>query len=105
WKKDWQEKVLAAAEKHPVIITEVGCIEKWSDFAFIPEKQRYPLEGWAEDMLGMIQKYRLHWTGFSFHPRCGPMIIEDWDYNPTSYWGIYVKQALAGKQFELRRMR
>ncbi|MEX0774540.1 MAG: glycoside hydrolase family 5 protein [Phycisphaeraceae bacterium] len=105
WKKGWQEKILVAADKHPVIITEIGAIEKWSDFSFIGEKQRYPLEGWAEDVLAMLQQNKLHWTGFSFHPKCGPMIITDWNYTPTPYWGVYVKEALAGKQFELKKMR
>ncbi len=105
WKKGWKDKVLVAAEQHPVIITEIGAIEKWSDFSFIGEKQRYPLDGWAEDVLGMLQKHKLHWTGFSFHPRCGPMVIKDWNYTPTDYWGVYVKDALAGKQFEMKKMR
>jgi len=29
----------------------------------------------------------------------------DWDYTPTPYWGVYVKDALAGKKFELKKMR
>ena len=53
----------------------------------------------------MIQKYRLNWTGFSFHPTCGPNVISDWDYTPTPHWGIFVKDALSGKQFELTKMR
>ena len=105
WKKDWQDKVLVAAAKYPVIITEIGCPREWKDFSFIPEAQRYPLEGWSEDVLGMIQKNKLHWTGFSFHPHCGPQIILDWDYTPTPYWGVFVKDALAGKQFEMKKMR
>lgn len=105
WKRDWEAKGLVATEKYPVILTEVGAIEKWSDFSFIGEKERYPLDGWAEDMIGLIQKYKLHWTAFSFHPKCGPMIISDWNYSPTPYWGVYVKEALAGKQFELKKMR
>jgi hypothetical protein len=105
WKRDWEAKGLVAAEKYPIILTEVGAIQKWEDFSFIGEKERYPLDGWAEDMLGLIQKYKLHWTGFSFHPRCGPMIISDWEYTPTPYWGVFVKDALAGKAFELKKMR
>ena len=55
-------------------------------------------------MLGLIQKYKLNWTGFSFHPTCGPNVISDWDYTPTPYWGVFVKDALAGKPFELKKM-
>jgi hypothetical protein len=106
WKKDWLGKFLRVAEKHPVLIGEVGAIRAWEDFSFIGPDQRYPLEGWAEDMIGCIQKYKLHWTAFSFHPRCGPMIVSDWEYTPTPYWGVYVKDALVnGKQFEMKKMR
>ena len=105
WKSDWKDKVLVAADKYPIIITEVGCPRKWEDFSFIPPKQRYPLEGWSEDMLGLIQKHKLHWTGFSFHPHCGPQVILDWEYTPTPYWGVFVKEALQGKQFEMKAMR
>jgi hypothetical protein len=105
WKKDWKNKVLVAAAKYPVILTEVGAIDKWSDFTFITKAQQYPLEGWAEDLLGMVQKYKLNWTGFSFHPHAGPMIISDWNYTPTPYWGVYVKQALSGKHFESKSLR
>jgi len=108
WKKDWQEKFLNVAEKYPLFLGELGAPEKWEDFDFIPKNERYEdlskLE-WPPDMLGLIQKHKLHWTGFSFHPRCGPMVISDWDYTPTPYWGIFVKEALAGKVFEMKRMR
>lgn len=105
WKNDWQNKVLVAADKYPIIITEVGCPRRWEDFSFIQPSQRYPLEGWSEDVLGLIQKHKLHWTGFSFHPQCGPQVILDWDYTPTPFWGVFVKEALQGRQFDMKAMR
>jgi hypothetical protein len=105
WKRDWQDKVLVAADKYPIIITEIGCPRRWEDFSFIQPSERYPLEGWSEDVLGMIQKHKLHWTGFSFHPHCGPQVIFDWEYTPTPYWGVFVKDALQGRQFEMKKMR
>lgn len=106
WKSDWQGKVLAAAEKHPIFVGEVGCPPDWKGFEFIPPASRIKdLDSWPLDVLGMIQKQRLHWTGFSFHPRCGPMVISDWDYTPTPYWGVFVKAALSGKHFETKKIR
>ncbi len=109
WKIGWQKAVLDTAAKHPIFIGEVGCPEKWEDFSFIQANERYEKLGpgcaWPADMLGTIQKYQLNWTGFSFHPRCGPMVIKDWDYNPTPYWGVFVKEALAGKVFEVQKIR
>jgi hypothetical protein len=33
------------------------------------------------------------------------MIIQDFNYTPTPYWGVYVKEALAGKPFEMNKLR
>ena len=105
WKSEWQKNVLDAAAKHPIFVGEVGNLPDYRGFEFIPEPQRHPLEGWGEDIIGMMQKNKLNWTGFSFHPGCGPRAILDWDYTPTPYWGVFVKAALAGKQFEMKNMR
>lgn len=109
WKKNWQHYTLDAAAKFPVFIGEVGCPQDWSAFKFIPQSQRLEELGpnctWPGDMLGTIQKYKLNWTGFSFHPKCGPEAISDWNYTPTPYWGTFVKDALSGKIFPVQRMR
>jgi hypothetical protein len=103
WKGDWAGKVLVAAEKYPLFIGEVGCpLERMS---FIPAERHEDPYVWAPDMLGLIQKHRLHWTGFSFHPKCAPMVISDWNYTPTPYWGAFVKQALQGQPFILKKLR
>lgn len=105
WKSDWQAKVLDAAAKHPVFVGEIGTPPDYSKFQFLKPGERHPLEGWAEDALGLIQKHKLNWTAWSFHPLAGPCLISDWNYTPTPYWGAYVKEALAGKQFEVKRLR
>lgn len=103
WKKDWQGKALVAAEKYPLFIGEVGCpLERMS---FIPAEQHEDPYTWAPDMLGLIQKYKLNWTAWCFHPKAAPMVILDWQYTPTPYWGAFVKEALSGKAFELKKMR
>ena len=47
WKTDWQHHTLAAAEKYPIFIGEVGCPESYKGFQFIPLAGRHPLEGWS----------------------------------------------------------
>jgi hypothetical protein len=101
WKSDWQGKTLVAAEKHPLFIGEVGCQPKPMPW----QKTTEDPATWAPDVIGMIQTHKLNWTGFSFHPTCGPNVIQDWQYTPTPYWGAYVKEALAGKTFELKKLR
>ncbi len=103
WKKDWQDKVLSAAAKYPIFVGEIGCpLQRMS---FIPPEQHEDPYTWAPDAIGLIQKYKLNWTAFSFHPKSAPMVISDWQYTPTPYWGVFVKDALAGKAFVLNKMR
>ena len=103
WKRGWQEKVLVVAERHPILVGEVGADIKKMDF--IPASAQEDPFTWVPDMLGLIQKHRLHWTAFSFHPSATPVLITGWDYTPTPFWGAFVKDALAGKQFELKKLR
>src|SRR5690606_9973028 len=97
WKSNWAGKVLRAAELHPLFLGEVG-VDKVK-MGFIPLNRQEDPETWAPDMLGLIQKHRLNWTGWSFHTWATPVILADWDYKPTSFWGQPVKDALHGKQF------
>lgn len=103
WKRGWQEKVLIVADRHPILVGEVGADVK--KMSFIPAAAQEDPYTWVPDMLGFIQKHKLHWTGFSFHPAATPVMITDWDYTPTPFWGAFAKEALAGKQFELKKMR
>ena len=109
WKKGWQHAFVDALDKYPVFIGETGNIRAWEDFSFIPVSARTEKVGvgsqWPIDMLGLIQSRKIHWTGFSFHPKCGPQVLKDWSYTPTDFWGVHVKDALAGKKFEMKSMR
>lgn len=103
WKTDWQHKVLDVAAKYPVLIGEVGCDTK--KLEFIPANNQEDPYTWAPDMLGCIQQYKLNWTAWSFHTDATPRIIADWDYNPTPFWGAWVKAALLGAKFQMNRTR
>lgn len=102
WKRDWQGKFLFLASRYPLLIGECG-----ADFEHpnIPKSLHEDPHTWAPDMLGLIQKYHLNWTAWSFHVSARPVILEDWNYTPTPHWGAYVKDALQGKAFELKKMR
>jgi aryl-phospho-beta-D-glucosidase BglC (GH1 family) len=96
-KTDWRGKVLSAAEKYPVIVSECGANTK--KFTFMPAESQEDAETWVPRVLGFIQKNRLHWTAFSFHPRSAPMLLQDWKFTPTPEWGTPAKRALAGEKF------
>ncbi|MEZ0275575.1 MAG: glycoside hydrolase family 5 protein, partial [Roseimicrobium sp.] len=103
WKRNWQEKVLIIADQYPILVGEVGADTKKLDF--LPDSAQEDPYTWVPDMIGFIQKHRLHWTAFSFHPSASPVMITGWDYTPTPFWGAFVKRALAGEQFEMKKMR
>jgi hypothetical protein len=103
WKRDWPGKALVVVDKYPILIGEVGADIHKMDF--IPAEAQEDPYTWVPDMLGLIQKYKLHWTGFSFHPKATPVMIEDWSYKPTPFWGAFAKRALAGEKFTLQHMR
>ena len=103
WKRDWAGKVLLITDKYPIFIGEVGAdINKMT---FIPAEAQEDPYTWVPDMLGLIQKHKLHWTAFSFHPKATPVMIQGWDYTPTPFWGQFVKEALAGKEFTWKKNR
>ncbi|WP_269539020.1 glycoside hydrolase family 5 protein [Cerasicoccus fimbriatus] len=103
WHDNWEEKVLPAAEKYPIFLGEVGADPKKMEF--IPSEIQEDPATWVPDMLGFIQKHKINWTGWCFHPRATPRMLVDWDYTPTPFWGEPAKEALAGKQFEMKAMR
>jgi hypothetical protein len=104
WKSGWQEKFIDASATYPVVMTEVGCDRTRYDF-IPPERFENPYT-WAPDMIACIQKNRIHWTAFSFHPRCGPPLLADQrDFGPTPFWGGFVRAALLGARFQSDRLR
>ena len=103
WKKGWQEKVLIAADKFPILVGEVGAGAKKMEW--LPAEQQEEAVTWVPAMLGFIQKHKLHWTAFAFHPKAGPAMLEGWDYTPNATWGVFVKRAFAGEKFEMDRLR
>lgn len=103
WHTDWEKRVLPAAAKYPIFLGEVGADIKKMDF--IPAEAQEDPYTWVPDMLGFIQKHHIHWTGWCFHPKASPIMISDWKYTPTPFWGQFAKDALGGKKFELKRTR
>jgi hypothetical protein len=102
WHPNWA-RTLPVAEKYPIFLGEVGADVKKMDF--IPKEAQEDPYTFIPDMLGFIQKHKINWTGWCLHPGASPVMITDWSYTPTPYWGVFAKRALAGEQFEMKRMR
>ena len=103
WKDGWQARFLDVAAKHPVFVGECGAPRK--RLHFIPPERHEAPATWVPDFLAVVQKHRLHWTAWSFHPGASPCVLQDWTYEPTAHWGAAAKKALAGQRFERKKMR
>ena len=103
WHKGWA-RILPVAAKHPIFLGEVGAAPR-EEMTFIPFEQKEDPYTFAPDMLGFIQKHRINWTGWCFHPKAGPCMIKSWDYDPTPYWGEFARRALSGEKFECKRIK
>ncbi|MEI7732222.1 MAG: glycoside hydrolase family 5 protein [Verrucomicrobiota bacterium] len=103
WKGDWKNKFLAVAEKYPLLVGECGCEPE--RMPFIPPERHENPDSWYPDLIGCIQQHKLNWTAWCFHPSAKPRLILDWKYAPTPFWGQPVKDALAGKAFEMKKTR
>lgn len=102
-KKDWQNKVLVVADKYPIIVSEFGA--NTQKFTFMPAESQEDAATWVPRVLGFIDKYNLNYTAFSFHPKSGPHLLQDWDYTPTPEWGAFAKRSLAGEKFPDKGLR
>ncbi|WFB34636.1 cellulase family glycosylhydrolase [Kiritimatiellota bacterium B12222] len=103
WKRGWQKAFLDVAAHYPIFMGEVGA--DVFKMPFIPDEAHEDPATWVPDMLGVIQKYRINWTGWSFHGWATPRMILDWEYTPTPFWGALAKEALNGRQFEVKQLR
>ena len=103
WHKNWEKHFLFLADQYPLFVGETGADIK--KMPFVPANQQEDPATWVPDALGMIDKYGLSWTAFSLHPKSTPVLISDWNYTPTAFWGAYVKDALHGKDFPFGALR
>ena len=104
WHGGWAKHILGTAAKYPVLVGECGA--DTTKMNFVPANKQEDPYTWAPDAIGFIQKNHLNWTAWCFHTRANPNLLLDWDYDtPTPYWGAFVKAALSGQDYEMKRER
>ena len=101
WKTNWKEKVLCIADRFPILVGEVGCMDKTMPF----ESKLVDPYAWAPDVLAFLQANNFSWCAWCFHPAASPCILADWSYTPTPYWGAFVRAALRGARFTSSTLR
>lgn len=89
----WQAKMEQATAKIPVIVSE------WGGGGQTPPRfrtQNPTGDNWVRHVLQIMEANHWNWIAWDLHPRAGPSLISDWSYSPTPYFGVWVKDALAG---------
>lgn len=83
--ENWAPHVLPVADRYPIFVGEVGCE---------PDLKHEDPHVWGPRMLAWLEEQRLHWTAWCFHPGASPRMLRDWSYEPSDYWGRYVRDLL-----------
>lgn len=96
---NWHNRVGVMRKWAPVLIGEFGIDradktvtgnETTASNQYVPT-----LMDWMEDTNGRYGNVPVNWTGWNLHPSSTPRMIRDWTFDPTTYNGAYVKDALA----------
>jgi len=85
----WIARMEKAAQKLPVIVSEFGSEPGRSTSGEMSEQ-------WVRQVLQVLHDHDWNWTAWDLHPYAGPRLISDWNYTPTPYFGVWVRQALLG---------
>ena len=89
---DWDNHVAATAAQYAVYVGEFGTDDAGTSSHFIGQPTP---QAWVQTMLSWLEQHHYTWTAWSFNPQTHPILLSDWSYNPTAYYGTYVKAALA----------
>lgn len=83
---DWEARVSKFAKVLPFFVGEFGA-----------GPQTLPMDDPARRItqtLAVLKEKGWNWVAWCMHPQAGPCLIENWNYKPTPYFGVYVKKAL-----------
>ena len=93
WEPKWTADWGFAAEKYPVILTEIGFCGADDKGAHVPVISD---ESYGDAITQYCKEKGISYTVWCFDPEWAPMLISDWKFTPTRQ-GAYFKEALKGK--------
>lgn len=95
FKTEWDVFVECIKEQYPILIGECGWFDpEWYRDKIEPDWYAEPHKTWCPKLLNWIEENQFNWTAWSFHIKADPNLLSDWNYKPTSEWGVYAKAAL-----------
>lgn len=90
WEDKWTTDWGFAAEKYPLILTEIGFAGAEEKGAHVPVISD---ESYGEAITKYCEEKGISYTVWVFDPNWAPMLFSDWNYTPTRQ-GKYFKNAL-----------
>ena len=93
WEAKWTADWGFAAEKYPVILTEIGFCGADEKGAHVPVISD---ESYGDAITKYCREKGISYTAWCFDPEWAPMLISDWKFTPTRQ-GRYFKEALGSK--------
>lgn len=90
WKRlEWDRDVTIISKRHPVLIGEYG--HYGNDAKPQEGAQVLPAKEWLFRLFSWIEEHEYSCTAWDFHPYAGPSLIKNFKYEPTEFFGVYVK--------------
>lgn len=90
WEPKWTEDFGFAAEKYPLILTEIGFCGPNERGAHVPVISD---ESYGDAITAYTKEKNISYVVWVFDPQWSPMLIENWEFTPTRQ-GRYFKNAL-----------
>ncbi|MFZ0453636.1 MAG: glycoside hydrolase family 5 protein, partial [Ignavibacteriaceae bacterium] len=87
WPPKWDEDFGFAADKYPVIATEIG-------FATRNAKVK---EDYKKEIIPYLEGKGINWLWWVFDPDWGPPMFESWDTYKLTEGGEFFKKAVRGE--------
>jgi hypothetical protein len=88
WVPKWEEDFGFAADKYPVIATEIG-------FS-VPKETVLKEDDYGPVIVKYLEGKGISWVAWCYDPEWGPTLLRNWDYDLTGS-GDFFKQAMQGK--------
>lgn len=90
----WLNRMASVDGKAPFIVSEYG-----GDYGTIPLDDPANI---MTTLINTLQTKNWNWSAWCMHTAATPCLISDWNYTPTTYFGTFVKQALAGQTVSIQ---
>lgn len=84
----WEKRIAAAQKEIPLLVGEFGASPAYQPM----NDSKYQVA----NVLAVLRKLDLNWIAWCMHPSAQPVLIQDWTYKPTPFFGALVLEALKG---------